>query len=49
MEEVGKERDHEEKHLDNYLSVVGKATGILGYKKSVTSLLITDISPPVCF
>lgn len=43
-------KGHEEKQLDNYLSGVGKATGILGDTRiSNNCLLITDIFPSCLF
>lgn len=43
-------KGHEEKQLDNYLSGVGKATGIPGDTRiSNNCLLITDIFPSCLF
>lgn len=41
MEESGEKKGTaKKKHLDNNLSGVDKAVGILGYKNSITNLLI---------
>lgn len=41
MEESGEKKGTaKKKHLDNNLSGVDKAVGILGYKNSITTLLI---------